>query len=278
MPPYHSSHGFGTSPQPDPTPTGAEQLAVRQTPPLFQTPLNQPTPEDELSKKASRPKIPNKSEQVEEIYRLKQLLNELQSDHDHVRDAFERMALDMDEAEQKLAAQTKELEDKEAELVTLRRVVVSLTAQLDQEKRNQASDGQEKSTRSQLPQRVGSLLAAVGQGVVGEHGGVSHLNAEVVQLTNVIAAKDEELKGREARALEVERCLTSQLQAQSVQLEEQTKLRERAEAAAALAVQQQQTANELEMDELRRLCKFYQENSQRLSKQIKLVKTEGARD
>ncbi|OQU93885.1 hypothetical protein CLAIMM_00340 [Cladophialophora immunda] len=257
MPPYHSSHGFGTSPQPDPTPTGAEQLAVRQTPPLFQTALNQPTPEDELSKKASRPKIPNKSEQVEEIYRLKQLLNELQSDHDHVRDAFERMALDMDEAEQKLAAQTKELEDKEAEL---------------------ASDGQEKSTRSQLPQRVGSLLAAVEQGVVGEHGGVSHLNAEVVQLTNVIAAKDEELKGREARALEVERCLTSQLQAQSVQLEEQTKLRERAEAAAALAVQQQQTANELEMDELRRLCKFYQENSQRLSKQIKLVKTEGARD
>ena len=273
MPTYQSSNGFGTGPQPDPMPAGADRLAVRQTPPGTQLVFNQPTSEEQLSKKATRPEIPKKNKHLEEICRLKQQLSELQSDHDHIQDSFERMALDMDETEQKLVHQTKELEEKEAELTAMQKTVTSISAQLDHEKQNQASvveklKDREKSTQNLMEQQIDSLRAAVEQKGVKEDGDVSRLQAEVLQLTSAVAIKNEELKNREAVAAESGRSLTGQLQAQTTQLEEQIKLREKAEAA--LAVQQQQASTGLEIAELRRLCNFYQENSQRLSKQINL--------
>lgn len=266
-------NGFGTGPQPNPMPIGAEQLVVLQHPPSLQMALDQPTLAEQLSKKPPRPEIPKKNKHLEEICRLKQQLSELQSDYDHVEDSFERMALDLDDAEQKLAFQTKELEEKEAELIGLRKTAASLSAQLDQEKQNQASIGeklkeQDKSTQIQMQQEIESSHGGLEQKGVKESEDVSRLQAEVTRLTGAAAAREEELKNVELMAAQSQQSLTSQLHSQTARLEEQTKLRETAEAA--VASQEQQATTGLVMAELRQLCDFYQENSQRLSKQISM--------
>lgn len=275
MPAHHSFGGFGAGPQPDPIPTGAERMVIRQRPQSLQVALDHAPSDDQSVQKASKPGIPKKNKHLEETYRLKQKLSELQSEHDLVHDSMGRMALDLDEAEQKLGLKTKELEEKEAELAAMQKNVEFLSRLLDQEKQNRVKaeeklEEEKKSTQASMQQKIGSLLAAVEQkGVKEKDEEVSRLQAEVIRLASVVTAKDEELKNREAMTTESEKRLASQLQDKTAQLEEQIKLRETSEAA--LAVQQRQASTGLQMAELRHLCDFYQNNSQRLSKQIKLI-------
>ncbi|KAK5463037.1 hypothetical protein LTS15_002749 [Exophiala xenobiotica] len=275
MPAYPSSSALGAYPQPDLAPTGAERLAVRQRPVSAQMTPTPTTSTEQLAKKSARPEIPKKNKHIDENYRLRQKLNDLQGEYDQLQGSVEQMISDLDDAEQKLATQKKELEEKEAELTGTRKNVATLSMQLQQEKQSQARieeklKEQERSAQSEMQQKIESIFAAVGQREAKDNGDVARLQAEVAQLTNAVAAKDQEMKNIQSNASQTEQQLSGRLQAQLIHLAEQMRLREAAEDA--LAAQQQQASVGLEMAELRRLCNFYKENSERLSKQIDMDK------
>jgi chromosome segregation ATPase len=94
----------------------------------------------------------------------------------------------------------------------------------------------------------------------------------VAHLTSSISVKDEQLRNRGAVALQSEQGWSNQLNILTAQLNHESGLREKAEAA--LSAQELQSSMALDFDDLRRRCKFYQDNSERLSKQIKTVTAE----
>jgi hypothetical protein len=189
------------------------------------------------------------------------------------------LSAQLDRERQHRGAMEATLEEKEAELAATQRNVQLLSTQLGQEKHsqlrvNEKLHEQETSTQTQfagMQHKIESMIAAMEHKGVNDNGDVSRLQADVFRLTGLVTDRDEELRRREAIAGESERTLTNQLQAQRAHLEEHIRLREAVEAV--LTSQQQQASAGWEMAELRRLCNFYQEKNQRLSKQIRLVTT-----
>jgi len=279
--PTNNPYSRGGSLQPDPSINGVERMAVRQS---VSSPLIPTEGSPTVSQQDGRPQKPEvrpRNKTLDELYRLKQLVNELQTENDRYQESVGQMAFDLDEAERSLDLKTRKVEEKEAELIQLRKSVGSLSAQLEHQKSNQVNtearlQDQKTSTETQIldmQQRFAALSTKLEKQATRQNTEeVECLQTEVLRLNGLLNAKDEELKNKILTATDSETQLNTRLQAQTTALQEQIALREKAETN--LLSQQQQTVDTTELAELRRMSKFYQDNSQRLSRQINAVDAE----
>jgi chromosome segregation ATPase len=295
---------------------GLERMSIKQA--ELKAPQTQNIQDRQRLQERPKPEIRPKNKHVEEIFRLKQKLSDLQEEHDHVQDSMGRMALDLDAAESKLTLKDQELKQRDGEKIALRKRVGSLSAELVEEKGYRAKAEQrisevERSSENlmaEMQNKVDALATAARKHPTGQETSenaiqlgddqmewtnslktnneeVARLQEELMRLTNALKMRDEELKHKDVVAAEAEKRWTSHIQGLTAQFERQLQemnafaetrvtneenLKGAAGAAeAALAVQSELSSAAMEISGLRQRCNFYQNHSERLSKQIKSI-------
>jgi hypothetical protein len=280
-------------PQPDSMPVGMERLAIHEAPQkLAETTVTvvDVSPSVQPVTQRAKPEIRLKNKHLEEIYRLKQQLSELQEDNGHIQDAMGKMVVDLDEAQSNLNLKELELKKKDEELMTLQKNVNMLLTELNQERKDKAQveerfTQQEKVIESQLvgnQGRIDPISRHEPTVPAAANKEVNRLQAEVMRLSLLVQAKETELSNRDFAAAQNEKRWDAHVQKQTTQFEKQLvqqkefareefrkqeKLLE--DAKVALADQNSRSSSALEVEDLRRRSNFYQKNSERLSTQIK---------
>lgn len=108
----------------------------------------QPTLQQPLQKRPG-PEVRPTNEQVDEIYRLKQELNNLRDEHVHVQGSMGKMAQDLVEAEMQMDSRHMILQQNEAELSAMKKHNELLFTELAEERLHRAKEDEMVSTVDQ---------------------------------------------------------------------------------------------------------------------------------
>ncbi|KAE9972891.1 hypothetical protein EG328_004699 [Venturia inaequalis] len=258
---------------PDATPSGLEQMSIKQAQAEAVQPLirgSQQTSLPEPPQKRSRPEACATSDQTSESYRLKQELNNLRDEHAHLQSSMGKMAQDLVETEMQLESKQMLLQHNEAELLVTKKENEMLSNELaglkvqraTEEKRASTVDQSTTSQMTEMQNKIETLSTAL-----HEQSNVQQASEDVARLEddNLQLTQSSRLKDMKVAQLQEE--LGKALGRINVILSTKGESSQDEDAVAAQTVR---------LKELQDMSDFYRSNSERLSGDIKIIRAQNS--